>query len=174
MSEAEPGMDFEAFVLETSAIFFRAARAEADDLHSAEDAVQAVYLKMFQSWTKLSARQGSLIAYGRTAVKNAVIDQFRKNRRLITAPHQELPEQPSAFGIPDAAYEIVKEGIDELISKLPDRQRQVIVLCILQDLSPAYAGERLGLKEESVKRYIHAATKNLQKAIIELREEVTA
>ncbi|WP_240805704.1 sigma factor [Streptomyces sp. A1547] len=95
-------MDFEAFVLETSAVFSRVARAEAGDLHSAEDAVQVAYLRMFSSWEKLSARQGSLVAYGRTAVKNAVIDQFRRSQRLVPVPVQEIPEQESVTGIPDA------------------------------------------------------------------------
>nr|WSW64610.1 sigma-70 family RNA polymerase sigma factor [Streptomyces sp. NBC_00998] len=173
MSEADRGMDFEAFVLETSAVFSRVARAESGDLHSAEDAVQVAYLRMFSSWEKLSARQGSLVAYGRTAVKNAVIDQFRRNQRMVSLPVQEIPEQESVTGIPDAAYEMVKEGIDELVACLPERQRQVITLCVLQDLSPEDAGKRLGLKEDSVKRYIHAAIKNLKKSVNEFGEEVT-
>ncbi|MEV6731336.1 hypothetical protein [Streptomyces sp. NPDC051364] len=45
MSESDRAMDFEAFVLETSAVFSRVARAEAGDLHSAEDAVQVAYLR---------------------------------------------------------------------------------------------------------------------------------
>ncbi|WP_240805703.1 sigma factor-like helix-turn-helix DNA-binding protein [Streptomyces sp. A1547] len=68
---------------------------------------------------------------------------------------------------------MVKEGIDELVARLPERQRQVITLCVLQDLSPEDAGKRLGLKEDSVKRYIHAAIKNLKKSVNEFGEEVT-
>ena len=174
MSEAEPGVDFEAFVLKTSGLFSRVARLEAGDLHSAEDAVQVVYLRMFRSWEKLSTRQGSLVAYGRTAVKNAVLDQFRRKQHLVTVPLRELPEKESDIGIPGAAYEVIKEGIDELIAKLPDRQREVITLCVLGELSPEDVGKRLGLKEESVKRYIHAAIRNLKKYINESGEEVNA
>ncbi|MFF5638122.1 RNA polymerase sigma factor [Streptomyces sp. NPDC012825] len=174
MTEPDRGMDFEAFVLETSAAFFRVARAEAGgDLYSAEDAVQVAYMRMFTSWEKIIARPGSPAAYGRTAVKNAVIDQFRRNQRIALAPIQELPEQESRIGIPDAAYEMIKEGIDELVAKLPDRQRQVITLCVLQELSPEDAGKRPRLKEESVKSYIRMAIKNLKKHINETGEEVT-
>ncbi|MER7709069.1 sigma factor-like helix-turn-helix DNA-binding protein [Streptomyces werraensis] len=67
-----------------------------------------------------------------------------------------------------------REGIDELIAELPERQRQVITLCILQDLSPAVVAKRLRIKEESVKRYIKAAANNLKKSIYESSEEVTA
>lgn len=175
MSEGEPGgVDFEAFVLQTSEVFLRAARAKAGDPHSAEDAVQSVYLRMFQSWEKLSTRRGSLVGYGRRAVVNAVIDQFRKNQRLITAPVQELPEETSGIGIPGATYEAVREGIDELVAELPERQRQVVSLCILQDLSTAEVGARLGLREDSVRRYVSAAVKRLQKVVLESSEEVTA
>ncbi|MCH0573071.1 sigma-70 family RNA polymerase sigma factor [Streptomyces sp. MUM 136J] len=174
MSEAAPGADFESFVLETIEAFSRLARAEAGDLHSAQDAVQDVYLNMYRRWGKISVGQGSLTAYGRTAVKRAVIDQFRRNKRTVSVPVQELPEMESAVGIPDAAYEMIKEGIDELIANLPERQREVITLCVLQDLSPAVVAQRLRIKEESVKRYIKAAANNLKKSINEHSEEATA
>lgn len=174
MSEAAPGADFESFVLETIEAFSRLARVEAGDLHSAQDAVQDVYLNMYRRWEKISAQQGSLTAYGRTAVKRAVIDQFRRNKRMVTVPVHELPEMESGIGVPDAAYEMIKEGIGELVASLPVRQREVVTLCVLQDLSPAVVAERLQIKEESVKRYIKAAANNLKNSINEHSEEVTA
>ncbi|MFD8079342.1 RNA polymerase sigma factor [Streptomyces sp. NPDC059718] len=176
MSEAAPGADYESFVLETIEAFSRLARAKAGDLHSAQDAVQVAYLNMYRRWEEISARQGSLAAYGRTAVKNAVKDQFRRNKRMVTVPVpvHELPEIESGIGVPGAAYEMVKEGIDELVASLPERQREVITLCVLQDLSTAEVAQRLQIKEESVKRYIKAATNNLKKSINEHGEEVTA
>ncbi|MDW4910696.1 RNA polymerase sigma factor [Streptomyces sp. ADMS] len=174
MSEAAPGADFESFVLETIEAFSRLARAQAGDLHSAQDAVQDVYLNMYRRWATISAQEGSLTAYGRTAVKRAVIDQFRRNKRTVTVQVHEMPERESGTGIPDAAYEMIKEGIDELVSSLPERQREVINLCVLQDLSPAVVAQRLQIKEESVKRYIKAAANNLKKSINEHGEEATA
>jgi RNA polymerase sigma-70 factor (ECF subfamily) len=93
---------------------------------------------------------------------------------VISAPLQELPEQKSRIGVPDAAYEMIKEDIGDLVAKLPDRQRQVITLCVLQEISPEEAGKRLRLKEESVKRIIRMAIKNLKKSVHETGEEVTA
>lgn len=94
MSEAAPGADFESFVLETIEAFSRLARAQAGDPHSAEDAVQDAYLKMYRRWDQLIAGQGSLTSYGRMVVKSAVIDQFRRNSRMAMAlvPVGELPE----------------------------------------------------------------------------------
>ncbi|MFE0457241.1 RNA polymerase sigma factor [Streptomyces sp. NPDC058914] len=66
-----------------------------------------------------------------------------------------------------------KEGIDELIDSLPEQQREVITLCILQDLSPDVVAQRLQIKEESVKRYIKAAANSLKKSINDHSEEVT-
>jgi RNA polymerase sigma factor (sigma-70 family) len=174
VSEAAPGADFEFFVLETIEAFSRLALVEAGDLHSAQDAVQDVYLNMYRRWEEISAQRGSLTAYGRTAVKRAVIDQFRRNKRMVTVPVHELPEMESRIGIPDAAYEMIKEGVDELVAGLPERQREVVTLCVLQDLAPAVVAERLQIKEESVKRYIKAAANNLKKSINEYSEEVTA
>lgn len=173
MSEAAPGADFESFVLETIEAFSRLAQVEAGDLHSAQDAVQDVYLSMYRRWATISTQEGSLTSYGRIAVKRAVIDQFRRNKRMVTVPVHELPEMESGIGIPEAAYEMIKEGIDGLVSSLPERQREVITLCVLQDLSPAVVAQRLQIKEESVKRYIKAAANNLKKSINEHSEEVT-
>jgi RNA polymerase sigma factor (sigma-70 family) len=172
----EPFAGFEDFVRETGEAFLRYARYKGSDLHSAQDAVQDVYLNMFRKWETISRKSGSLSAYGRAAVAHAVADQFRRkaNSRTATVPDHEIPELASNIGIPEAAYEMAREGIDELISGLPDRQRQVIILCVIQDFSPAHAGTLLGLKEETVKRYIIAAVKRLQKAINEPSEEVTA
>ncbi|KUO03053.1 RNA polymerase sigma factor [Streptomyces caeruleatus] len=174
MSEAATGADFESFVLETIEAFSRLARVEAGDPHSAEDAVQDVYLNMYRRWATISVQEGSLTAYGRTAVKRAVIDQFRRNKRMVAVPVHELPETESGIGIPEAAYEMIREGIGELVASLPERQREVITLCVLQDLSPAVVAQRLQIKEESVKRYIKAAANNLKKSINEHSEEATA
>ncbi|MBH5338811.1 RNA polymerase sigma factor [Streptomyces pactum] len=174
MSEAAPGADFESFVLKTIEAFSRLARAQAGDPHSAEDAVQDAYLKLYRRWDQLIAGHGSLTAYGRTVVRRAVIDQFRRNKRMVLTPVRELPETESGIGIPEAAYEVIKEGIDELVARLPERQREVIILCVLQDVSPAVVAQRLQIKEESVKRYIKAAANNLKKSINEHSEEATA
>ncbi|MFF7025942.1 RNA polymerase sigma factor [Streptomyces klenkii] len=174
MSEAALGADFESFVLETFEAFSRLARTQAGDLHSAQDAVQDVYLNMYRRWNDIAVQQGSLTAYGRTAVKRAVIDQFRRNKRMVMVPVHELPEYESGIGNPEAAYEMIKEGIDELVARLPAKQREVITLCVLGDLSPAVVAQRLQIKEESVKRYIKAAANNLKKSISEHSEEVTA
>ncbi|GHB92455.1 sigma-70 family RNA polymerase sigma factor [Streptomyces phaeochromogenes] len=175
MNEAGPGTDFESFVLDTLETFSRAAKAQAGDLHSAEDAVQDAYLSLYRRWDELTSKPGSLTAYGRTAVKHAVITQFRRNKRLVvTVSLQEACDKESSIGIPDAAYEMAKEGIDELIAQLPERQREVIILCILQGLDTAEVAQRLRIKEESVKRYIKAAINNLKKLITNSSEEVTA
>ncbi|MFE0457244.1 sigma factor [Streptomyces sp. NPDC058914] len=110
MSEAVPGADFESFVLETIEAFSRLARAQAGDLHSAQDAVQDVYLNMYRRWDFLTAGTGSLTAYGRTAVKRAVIDQFRRNKRMVMVPVHELPEKESGIGVPEVAYEMINNG----------------------------------------------------------------
>lgn len=172
----EPFAGFEDFVRETGEAFLRYALYKGSDLHSAQDAVQDVYLKMLRKWESISSKSGSLSAYGRTAVAHAVTDQFRRkvSSRTVTVPDHEIPDRASIIGIPDAAYEMTREGIDELISGLPERQRQVIILCVIQDMSPAHAAAHLGLKEETVKHYILAAVMRLRKAVSEPSEEVTA
>ena len=172
----EPFTGFEDFVRETYEAFLRYAQYRGSDLHSAQDAVQVAYLNLFRKWETISSKSGSLSGYGRTAVRHALTDQFRRSKSGLTVfmPDHEMPERASSIGIPDAAYEIAREGLDELIAGLPPKMRNVVTLCLIQDLSPAEAGKRLRLKEETVKHYIRAAVKRLQKAVSEPSEEVTA
>ncbi|MGP4004621.1 RNA polymerase sigma factor [Streptomyces sp. 8N706] len=172
--------DFEEFVRSTRARYLVAAMMATDkNMHNAEDAVQSTYERLFKAWPRLAARQGSLVGYGRTTLDRAVIDQFRRTRRLEPYPPEELPEGTSNLGIPDASYVSVRDGIyewitDELLPALPERQRQVVTLCFVKDLTPAEAAQELGLKEDTVKRYLNAALNRLQKTVYESSEEVTA
>jgi len=165
---------FEEFFRDNCKALLQVARRNADP-HTAEDAVQAALIQMLQRWEKLTSHDGSLAAYGRRAVKNATVDQYRKNKNTIPMPHTELPDRDSDIGIPEAAYESVRLEIYNLVAELPERQRQVVTLCVLQGQSHAEAAHRLGLKEASVKTYLKSARKNLKKkALLEPSEEVTA
>ncbi|MEV4049457.1 hypothetical protein [Streptomyces sp. NPDC049744] len=59
-----------------------------------------MYLNMYRRWEELSTRQGSLTVYGRMAVKNAVISQFRKNRRMVPARYRNCPNRNPASASP--------------------------------------------------------------------------
>ncbi|MFI0862234.1 RNA polymerase sigma factor [Streptomyces smyrnaeus] len=107
-NEAWPG--FEEFFRDNREAFMRVARRNAD-AHTAEDAVQAALTQMLQRWEKLTSCDGSLAAYGRRAVKNATVDQHRKNKKTVPMPHSELPNPGSDIGLPDAAYEAVRSEI---------------------------------------------------------------
>lgn len=165
---------FEDFFREYRKEYLRVARRRADP-HTAEDAVQAALVQMLNRWETLTAREGSLAAYGRQAVRNATVDQYRKNKNTIPMPVTEMPERDSDIGIPEAVYESVRSEIYNLVAELPERQRQVVNICILQGHSHAEAAHRLGLKEASVKTYLKSARKNLKKkASLQPSEEVTA
>ncbi|MEU2674674.1 sigma-70 family RNA polymerase sigma factor [Streptomyces sp. NPDC007164] len=184
MSQPEPAHladEFAEFVRQTSDRYYRAAMAETG-YHpaNAEDAVQSTYLSLFTRWPRLRETEGSIERYGRTTLHNAVRTEFRRTARqaVPTAP-QEMPEGIPREGDGDPAYisvhsKIVDVIVGELIPALPEQQKRVVTLCLLEDLTTAEAAEVLQIKEDTVKRYLTAAKNRIQKMVLTSSKEVTA
>jgi RNA polymerase sigma factor (sigma-70 family) len=164
--------DFEAYVRDTRTAFYRRARGKTGDRHLAEDAVQTVYMKMYRNWPKVSASPGSLTGYGHATLGTVLIDQHRKTQDVVVRHPDELPEGISTIGIPDDAYQLLREDVAQWLEELPERQRTIITMHYIDDLTMGQIGNILTLKPETVSRYLRAGLKQLQKQL--QNKEVTA
>ena len=93
----------------------------------AEDAVQEVYLKLWESRERLDGVRLPK-AYCIRMLKNLCLDRIRRVQFL--SYHAELPEK--AFAI-DARTRLDK--VLEAVKALPERQRQVLILRTVEGLS---------------------------------------
>lgn len=153
---------------------FSAALAQSSDRHLAEDAVQITMEKVFKRFPELAlVSPGKLEAYSRKVLRNVFIDEYRKNSKVAVIPFspEALPDGTSTIGLPEAAYQEVRDGIYEFISQRPERQREVVEACILKDTHPSVVGAKLGVSEETVKRYLRAALTRLGKNMTASPEE---
>ena len=139
------------------------------DRTAAEDVVQDAFLGLYRNWQRLGDPANALV-YTRSAVlnrcRNAVRDQARRSHReqaagvgtwLNTEGTQTSRGQPSrnwaAAESPESAVLLTEASRQMLaaIRKLPDRQREAIVLRFYLDMTEEEAANAMGVSRGTVK-----------------------
>jgi RNA polymerase sigma-70 factor (sigma-E family) len=111
------------------------------DWHLAEDLVQHTFLQLYRHWRRLDPN--TVDAYARRTLVNAYLSHKRARKRETVVA--DVPERP-ADQAPDVGLDIRKA-----LDALPPRQRALVVLRYLEDISVAEAAEMLGVAEGTVK-----------------------
>ncbi len=112
------------------------------DWHLAEDLTQHTFLQLYRHWRRLEA--ATLDAYSRRVLVNAFLSDRRVRRReklMAQLPDEPATERPPGMGL----------DIRRALNALPPRQRALVVLRHLEDISVAEAAEILGVAEGTVK-----------------------
>ncbi len=132
---------FEAFVAGASGRLFTMAllltgqrRAEAEDL--LQDALERTYRR----WRRIT-RTGVPEPYVRQVMVNAAVDRWRRGRRR---PEEPLPEPNGSATADHAAALADRDLLLRALAELPLRQRAVLVLRYLADLSEEQTAVTLG------------------------------
>ena len=138
--------------------FYRIAFYVLEDEDDAKDAVQDLYLKLWDLRDQLDLiRQPS--AYGAMLMRNLCIDRIRRKR-----PLEPLEDALAEKAPPDDAL-ILKEsvaGLYEAIQKLPDGQRKLLTLRVLHGLSYEEIQQRTGLSGLNIRVQVSLARKKLK------------
>lgn len=167
MGSSADDESFRAFVRAHESSLFRMAFLLTGDRGHAEDLVQTAFLRTYTRWDRLYGDQP--LAYARRVIANANIDRWRRDRgreRLTDVP----PEGVSV----DAAHGLVeRDAVVRALATLTDRERRVVVLRFLLDLSQAETAELLGVPEGTVKSATNRALTRLRNDGA-LRAEVTS
>jgi RNA polymerase sigma-70 factor (sigma-E family) len=136
-------------------------RAEAEDL------LQGVLERAYRRWGRI-CRDGDPERYVRRMLVNASVDRWRRLRRKPELPVSE-PEGGQAVADQSAAdqYGIVadRDQLLRALATLPARQRAVIVLRYLEDLTEAQTSAVLGCSEGTVKSQASRALAKLRDAV---------
>lgn len=123
-----------------------------DDQATAEDVVQDAFLALYRRWVWMRDPTAAF-SYLRAAVVNGSRSQLRHrriHRRFELVPATD-PDAPSAetTAVERAEY----AELLTLVSGLPDRQRQVLVLRYYLDMSEAEIADTLSISQGSVKQH---------------------
>jgi RNA polymerase sigma-70 factor (sigma-E family) len=148
--------DFRCFVAARQRSLLRTAWLLTDDWASAEDLVQTALMRAWPHWRRVS-RTGGGDAYVRRIMINKSLD-WRRRRWRGEVPTAVLPDQP---GAPQDA------GLDQVllaaVRSLPPRQRAVVVLRFLDDLSEPATADALGCAVGTVKSQTRKALATLRR-----------
>jgi RNA polymerase sigma-70 factor (ECF subfamily) len=140
---------------------YRFALKSCGNSDQARDFVQDAFEKL---WTKLETVEADKMkSYLFTTIYNAIVDSARKNQRKQT--YEANLQTPIHV---ETTYFDVKEKLNEGLQKMPEIQRQVVLLRDYEGYSYQEIGEITGLSEQQVKVYIFRARKFLQAFIGQL------
>nr|WP_240770330.1 SigE family RNA polymerase sigma factor [Nocardioides sp. GY 10127] len=136
-------MPFEEFVAARSGVLLRTAYLLTHDHALAEDLLQTALAKAWPAWGRIEEPE----AYVRRVLVTTFSSWWRRRWNGET-PTEVLPETHA----PDAhAAAGAREDLWSAMARLPRRQRAVVVLRYLEDLTEAQTADALGCSVGTVK-----------------------
>ena len=144
--------DFEVLVRRHNQRLFRAARAITRADHEAEDVLQQAWLDIYRNLAQFRG-DAQFSTWATRITVNAAIAAARK--RPVIAEVTDAPGGES----PDDAVEAAQLGrvLEECLQRLPQGNREVMVMRDVLELDTAETAKLLGLTEEAVRVRLHRA-----------------
>ena len=130
---------------------------------TAEDVAQEVFIKVWRALPAFDAR-ASLSTWIYTITRNTSLSALRDKRRSgdLEDASAQATEPATESGAAEAAAE--NASLLRLIARLPDKQRQVILLFYLQEQSHQEVATMLAMPVGTVKTLLHRARESLAAA----------
>ena len=132
------------------------------DSHEAEDITQNVFAKLSTAIRKYEPRQVPFTAWILRVARNAAVDNLRARRQI---PFEEVRTDDD--GHDQLGFER-SQSLRDALWRLPDEQREVLVLRHLVGLTPLEIAGRLGKTEGSIHGLHHRGRSALQLALLEM------
>ena len=132
------------------------------DYHEAEDITQNVFAKLIHAIKKYEQRAVPFTAWILRVARNAALDHMRARR---ATPCEEIRLED------DGRSEVAAErgrDLRQALKRLPDDQREVLVLRHVVGLSPTEIASTLGKSESSVHGLHHRGRRTLKSALQDL------
>jgi RNA polymerase sigma-70 factor (sigma-E family) len=142
----DSGTDFDSFVAARSASLFGTAVLLTGDRYLAEDLLQTSLTKAWLAWSRIT---GDPEAFVRRVMVNSYISMWRR-RWNREAPTEPLPEPLPGTGTADTGAEL-RHDLRAAVRRLPKRQRAVVVLRFVEDLSEREVADLLECSVGTVK-----------------------
>ena len=158
--------DEEALVLlyrRRQASIYRFAYQMSGSSALAEDVTQEVFLFLMRDGRLFDPNRGSVSAFLLGVTRNYVLRKLR-GEHLMTSFSNETEEEASdqqmcndASPLDDLTRAESIESVRKAVLSLPERYREVVVLCELQEMSYGEAAEVLGCAIGTVRSRLHRA-----------------
>ncbi len=174
----DPVAEFEALVLPLRDELRRAALRLTQSVENAEDLVQETLLHAFRGFHQF--RSGTnLKAWLMRILFNLFVSHYRHQQRTVPTvslegllEELELSDESTDLLLDETVSpeevvlsRIMDEEVEQALQQLPDRFRQVVVLCDLEGLSYAEAAEALGIPVGTVRSRLSRAREMLRQLL---------
>ena len=162
MRRADREREFTDFYLGCSVSLRRTAYVVVRDWDLAEDLLQQAMTKLYVAWPRV--RTETRMAYARRTVVNECLSHVRRHRP--ETPTDPMPDRP--VDQPEATTDLAAA-----LMVLPARQRAIVALRFLDDLSVDEVGRLLGIADGTVKSQTNRALTTLRQHLPQLVLEET-
>jgi len=164
---------FRDLVRDTSPRMLRVIRGYARDDDHAADLLQLCWIRIYRKRARF-AGTGSFLGWALTVCRNVCRMEARKRRRRSLVRIDERRDFPDPT--PGAAERMRREeraaALYAALERLSVRERDAILLRILEGRSPAEVARTLAVKEVSVRSLIHSGLQQLRR-VAALAEQIS-
>ena len=143
---------FERFYEEVKDRVWQTLLVTGRDPTRAEDAVAEAFARAFERWVTVGVMENPV-----GWVIQVAVNRFNSDWRIW---RRELPEPPQDAAASDP--ESFDSDLARLVWGLPRRQRQVVALRVIADLSEDETGRILGISPKTVSVHLHRALGSLR------------
>jgi RNA polymerase sigma-70 factor, ECF subfamily len=131
-------------------------RSVVRDHHEAEDLTQTVFVKLTRVIGKYQEREVPFFAWLLRVARNVALDHLRSNR---STPVEEVRGSDASVCDPSSSSPL--RDLQEALDRLPQAQREVLVLRHIAGLSPMEIAQLTGRSEGSVHGLHHRGRRTL-------------
>jgi len=156
-----PPDDFDAAFPNLAALAYRVAFRLLGDRAEAEDVAQEALARAFVRWRRVHEFPEAWVVRVAT---NLTLDRLRRRQRsaALRASGRPAPFAPSVGSLVPERLDLARQ-----LAGLPRRQREVVALRYLADLSEADVARTLSCSTGSVKRHAHRGLAALRSLHVE-------
>ena len=143
-----------------------AARLLGDPVE-AEDVAQEAMLRVWKQAGKWKPGQAKFDTWLYRVGLNLCYDRLRRRRETLV---ETVPDMVDDGPAPDRGLLAAETGerVQQVLMRLPDRQREAIVLCHYQELGNIEAAQLMGISVEALESLLSRARRTLRTALGDL------
>lgn len=148
---------------------FGLAQRMLGDAAEAEDVAQEAFVRIWRQAPKWRPGQARFDTWVHRVTLNLCYDRLRRRREFATDnPPETVDEGPA----PDRGLEAQDAGrrVAQALAKLPERQREAVVLCHYQELGNIEAAAVMGVTVEALESLLSRGRRTLRAALADLVE----
>ncbi len=168
---------FEALYDRYSRLVFSTAYRVLSDVHSAEDVVQDVFVRLWRNPDRYVEERGKFLGWLLSVTRNRAIDEVRSRGRRPLSESQigdpdsgssisdETPSEAAASALATAEMVDQRAMVKRALADLPKEQRMAIELAYYKGLTQAEIAEALQTPLGTVKTRIRLGMQKLRVAL---------